>query len=179
MRDFLNIDMNKYLIRDYCPADLAQVCQQMELFQQYLTDLDTMELLLVDQDYGIKYTELTLKSVAQQQGEFVVACLAEAPEKVVGFGVGIIPQKLFPFDKLGHKPKKEGIVSELFLLEEYRGRGISRMIISELEKHFVAMGCNYCRIGVMKDNNSAHAAYLKMGYQDRYVELLRKIGGEN
>ena len=134
-----------------------------------------MGIVIVDEHYGQKYTDETLKSLKEDNGKLWVVTQGDDGQ-IVAFGAGIAPASDNPFHVMGHIVKKEGIVTELFVLEEYRGKGIARRLVEVIEGFFVEQGCNYSRIAVMADNGGAHAAYLKMGYQDRTVEMLRKIG---
>ncbi len=165
-----------FIIREYQAGDHAQVCKLMEDFQGYLASVDSMKILLVDEDYGKKYTDGTLEDLPKINGKFLVAVEANSPEKIVGLAVGAAPEpsKAF-YDLLGHIPKKEGRILELFVVEECRGRGIARELLAELDKFFLENKCTHVRLSVMADNTNAHQAYLKMGYRDRTIEVLKKI----
>lgn len=169
-------DNKGFLIREYRDVDYQQVCQLMEDFQRHLAELDKLGMLIVDENYGQKYTDATLKELPKDNGKFLVAWSKDAPEKIVGLAVGIAPERKDAFyDSIGHKLKKEGRITELFVIEEYRGRGIARELLAEIDKFFLENKCTQVRLSVMADNKQAQKAYEKMGFQDRTIEMLKKI----
>ena len=166
--------MNKdFLIREYQTEDYSQICLLMEDFQAYLAALDSRQMIIVDENFGQRYVDETLKALIKDNGKFWVI-LAE--EKIIAFAIGIIPNSENPFHTIGYKPKKEGIITELFVAKEYRGQGLGKKLITIIEQYFRENNCNYSRLAVMRDNREAHQAYLKMGFQDQTIEMVRRIG---
>jgi len=47
--------------------------------------------------------------------------------------------------------------------------------MNEIEKHFQKENCDIVRIEVFEPNKKTHGFYEKHGYQDRAIEMVKKI----
>jgi ribosomal protein S18 acetylase RimI-like enzyme len=59
---------------------------------------------------------------------------------------------------------REGIVTDLFLREKFRGRGIGRHMIGRVEDHCRASGINAVELQVEIENRPAQSFYRKLGF---------------
>ena len=66
-----------------------------------------------------------------------------------------------------------GLVSELFVVEEARGKGVGRALIAKCEEHFCALNLRVMMIGVLAKNDTARRSYLAAGFRP-YSEHLTK-----
>ena len=90
--------------------------------------------------------------------------LAELDGQVVGFA------SLRLLNYLGEDaPYAE--ISELFVLEPYRRRGIARALMSELEVRARAAGASSLAVLTAADNDTAVALYRAMGFQEFSIAL--------
>jgi GNAT superfamily N-acetyltransferase len=58
----------------------------------------------------------------------------------------------------------EGIVTDLFLREKFRRRGIGRLMIDRVEAHCRAAGISTLELQVEIENSAAHSFYHKLGF---------------
>ena len=69
--------------------------------------------------------------------------------------------------------KTYGHIAELYVIEEFRGRGIGRALIAACEDWARERGLKVIMIGVLARNPRAHSVYRGEGFAD-YATLLRK-----
>ena len=67
------------------------------------------------------------------------------------------------FDNKTTAKKKGGDLLSICVLEKYRGKGISKELVNQFEKHLVKMKQNEYWLGVYKTNSSAIRFYKKLG----------------
>lgn len=151
------------VIRDYKTEDTEAIAAAQYRFQGYLTEIDDLKLLRCNPGYGEVYTEDLLKKVSERSGKIFVA---EDGDKIIGFVAGII-DKQTELDKLGHKVMKYGDILDLFVEEEFRGTGIGRELMAQMENYFRSQNCEAIMIGVFGPNDKAHKFYEQLGYTDR------------
>ena len=58
----------------------------------------------------------------------------------------------------------EGLITDLFLREKFRGRGIGRLTIDRVEAHCRAAGISAVELQVEIENTSAQSFYHKLGF---------------
>jgi ribosomal protein S18 acetylase RimI-like enzyme len=66
---------------------------------------------------------------------------------------------------LGGWDGRRGLVYHLAVAPAYRGRGIGRALMAELERRFRAKGCLRVYMLVARDNTGAQAFYEHLGYE--------------
>jgi len=96
-----------------------------------------------------------------------IVCIAEDKGKLIGYCCGRISR---------HMSFKEPIadVVELFLSEDYRGKGIGKQLLSGIEAEFVKCGVNRVRILVREGSETARKFYLACGYDEYNMVMCRK-----
>ena len=60
---------------------------------------------------------------------------------------------------------REGIVTDLFLREKYRGRGLGKMALDCVGEYCRARGISAIELQVEDDNNAAQTFYRKLGFR--------------
>lgn len=60
-----------------------------------------------------------------------------------------------------------GEIKNLFVDPEYRGRGVSRLIMDALEQHLVARKISICRLETGVSQPESIGLYLSLGYRER------------
>jgi len=58
------------------------------------------------------------------------------------------------------------LIHSVVVDEPYRGRGLGRMLMDELERTAAGHGYRFARLQVLADNEAARRLYLQRGYQD-------------
>jgi GNAT superfamily N-acetyltransferase len=68
-----------------------------------------------------------------------------------------------------------GYVSDVFVTESERGRGLAARLLAEAERHFRAAGLRRMRLGSLAANTGAVRAYRKFGFDDYEVVLEKRL----
>jgi GNAT superfamily N-acetyltransferase len=71
--------------------------------------------------------------------------------------------------------KDYGYVSELFVREEHRGRGIGRALLFEAERLTRERGFDHMLLGVLTGNTVAERAYERFGFRPYATDLIKPI----
>ncbi len=160
-------------IRQYCDDDFEQVFRLIDDFQNLMVEIDTRKISkpFDSLDCCKKYLNQLLMDCAEREGIFY---LALDNEKIIGFVQGIIDRhKDDTIYTLTHTPGAHGWIGELYIEPEYREQGIGKQLIEEIAEYFKENGCVNVRLNAMSDNIKAIAAYEKLGFVLRNVEMVK------
>ena len=95
-------------------------------------------------------------------------------KKVVGLIMGIIPE-YGKYDYLDYKCPKRGVITELVVSKNTRGKGIGKTLITTIENYFKLEGCEYVLVDVFAYNEKAINFYKKNSYHARMYTNIKKI----
>jgi GNAT superfamily N-acetyltransferase len=121
-------------------------------------------------DGGASYADWMLEESAQNQGAVVIA------ESEAGAIIGLLTcWRAEDATDITVVPEARVhlYVSELFVAEAWRGRGVAGALLAAAEAHARSIGIAQVTIGSLATNASARRAYAKAGFED-YEILLRK-----
>ena len=93
-----------------------------------------------------------------------IVFIAEADSRPVGFSTVSI--------ETGHPlslPKRYGFIGYRFVRRQYRGKGISSLMMKEALAWFAKRKIKHVGLTVIKDNRRAHAIWRKWGFYDFLV----------
>ena len=158
-------------IRKYQEEDFLVAAELMDKLQDYLIPLDPLHRLARDEDYGKNYTKLLIDKITKNNG---VIYLAETENKSVGLAAGIIEDASVE-DAWGSIPSRSGRIIELIVDEKQRGQNIGKKLMMETEKFLTENNCDVIRVEVFEPNKSAYEFYKKLGYNDRIIDLIKKV----
>lgn len=97
-------------------------------------------------------------------------CLADdshtvlVAENSAGAVIGYISVHWLPYLML---PGPEGYVSELFILESERGKGIGRKLLDTIREEALGRGCTRLHLVTAREGRDAYDIYLKWGWTER------------
>lgn len=96
--------------------------------------------------------------------------VAENDDKqIVGFIQGTIDQRT------DHKLNKLGYIDELYVKDDFRGRGIAKNLFLELEKEFQKQECDHVTTNTDFENDLSQQFYSKAGMSKVTIELWKKL----
>ncbi|MHA4844697.1 GNAT family N-acetyltransferase [Flavitalea antarctica] len=67
----------------------------------------------------------------------------------------------------------------MFVVEEYRGQGINKRIVADLQKWALSKNINELRLEVYYPNSAAIRAYEKIGFSKHMIEMRLPIAGDD
>jgi ribosomal protein S18 acetylase RimI-like enzyme len=153
------------LIREYRQDDAAAVRRCVVELQEHERTIDPT--LRSGDAMADDHRENLLARCAQSNGRVFVAQLDGA---VVGFVCVLAAEA---FTALDEPPGTYGLVTDLAVLAEHRGRGIGRQLLQRAEAFARSAGASQVRIGVLSQNVAARRLYLESGFVP-HLEVLRK-----
>jgi ribosomal protein S18 acetylase RimI-like enzyme len=113
-----------------------------------------------------------LAAAVQGLGRFGTLCIASSNEDIVGFAHGSI--RLTP-DYLG--TRKVGVITHIFVAEEYRGNGVGENLVESLEKWFENKDVHSVELQVLVNNKAGISFWEKLGYPQELLQH-RKPGNQ-
>ena len=88
--------------------------------------------------------------------------------------MGVV-RKYDEYDYLDYKCPKCGVVTELVVSKNIRGKGIGKELMQVMEKYFKSIECEYISIEVFAYNKNAIRFYESEGYHTRCLMDIKKI----
>lgn len=158
--------------REYTDADKDLLQSFIEKLQDYVVTTDPIQRIRRLPGFGPVAVERTLKSFHNNHGKIYFAV---DNGREIGYVFGFLFDKQSEENLLEVVPTKVGQVDDLYIDEEYRGQGIGKMLLQKIEEYFKDQGCDSVWMEVFASNTNAHNAYLKLGYMDREIGMLKKL----
>jgi len=159
------------LVRPYQAPDRDHVCRLMAALQdwerQWAVDRVPGETMASDH---VSY----LLGLAQASGGETFVALTG--EQIVGFLVLIAESEDEDDAHLIPEAKRYGLVTDLYVLESARGKGVGALLLGAAEAHAKTMGLSILRIQSLTANSEAIAFYEGRGYAPYELTLGKQIG---
>jgi len=153
------------IIRNYQDSDAAALRQCVIVLQDSERAIDP--LLLAGEAMTDRYCARIHARCRDAAGQIFVA---EEDSVVVGF-VTVLARE--SFTELDDPPGHYALITDLVVLEPYRGRGIGRQLLQRAENYAKQTGATELRIGVLVNNRPARRLYLGIGFQP-HLEIFTK-----
>ncbi|HTW40147.1 MAG TPA: GNAT family N-acetyltransferase [Thermoplasmata archaeon] len=160
-------------VRPYVAHDLGFV---RRLFAEY-TETEKRRLRERGLVYAWSFEDRYLRSLpnrTRKGGLFLVATVDGVPAGCVA-AIRKPRTQNWSWDATRHP---SGLVMELHVATEFRGRGVGRRLMKAAEDHFRSSGSDWLSLGVFPTNEVARVAYRKMGYQDVYIFMGKTLRAE-
>ena len=149
--------MNEIRIRKALPDDLDQLL----LFEQDLIKAERPFDPTLKSD-PINYYDLKTMLAASH----IEVVVAETDSRIIGSGYARIESSK-PF----LKHEKHAYLGFMYVLPEYRGKGLNKRIMDALKNWVASQNINEFRLEVYYDNVSAIKAYEKIGFSKFILEM--------
>ena len=159
------------MIIEYEDKYLDDVKDLLVELEEYIISIDKDELDRLHEDYRDKQAEIDLQKIKENDGK---CYLAIEDGKAVGLIMGIM-REYDEFDYIDYKCPKAGVVTELIVSKNIRGKGLGYKLMKELESYFHEKGCEYIYIDVFAYNETAINFYDRVGYHNRMHTVIKKI----
>jgi ribosomal protein S18 acetylase RimI-like enzyme len=158
-------------IRPYFPGDRSQLETLAEEYADYFVEIDPLRRSRKMPGYAESLVAKMIRETEVKPGAIFVA---EDSDRIVGFIAGVVEQSTSE-QELDSIPFRSGRVIELFVQSEFRRHGIGKALMERIEAYFVELGCDSIRLEVFEPNRLAHDFYVKLGYRDRVIDMLKEF----
>ncbi len=164
--------MEKLKVRKYQKADFPRIKKYMEQLYDFTSSLDDLGRMKRQSGYGGVFTNDLLIKVKETGGVIYVATNVE---NVVGFVACTLIRPSEKGNLASIRPIKDGRVDKLFVEEDYRDQGVGTELMKTAEDFFKKSGCDLARVEVFIPNTNAHRLYGKLSYEDRVVDMVKRL----
>ena len=162
------------MIVEYEEKYLEDVKDLLVELEEYILTIDKDHLDQLHPDYRDKQAEIDLKKIKEQDGK---CYLALENNKVVGLIMGSM-REYDEYDYIDYTCPKAGVINELIVSKNIRGKGIGQQLMSKMESYFSDKGCSHIFIDVFAYNENAIHFYAKDGYHNRMHTVVKRIKTE-
>ncbi len=157
--------------REYQTKDKVTLLGLVTQLSAYSKQIDPISRVKGQAGYAELSVQTLLENVAKFQGRI---WFAEDNGKIIGFISGAI-WKQSKINVLEIGTHKLGEVLDLYIIEEYRRKGIGKQMLQMMEKYFKTQKCDSMWIQVFEPNRPARNLYNKFGFIDREIGMLKEI----
>jgi len=142
----------------FLQSDLAMVIQYVEAIQEF--ERIHVPELKAGHEIGTDYASMLIHRVAERNGCIL---MARAEAVTVGFGCAWVQSD---YDMLlRDDARTHAYVSDIFVEDAWRRRGIALQILAALETEMRSRGCRRIRICSKATNHVALGCYNEAGYR--------------
>lgn len=155
-------------IREASRKDVKQINSLNQQLNEYHLKFDDYYKLRPNlEDITTKYFENIITS------EDSILLVAEDNKSVVGYIVG----------KVGVRPPvyevdKRGLLSEMYVLEKYRGRGVGRELTERMISWFKERSIKYVELSVDRRNDLGYNVWKSLGFETWQLVMKMRINKE-
>ena len=156
-----------YTIRTAKPADRPGVVELIHLLNCYEAPLTRDRR--IERSAAEEYYRALMGRIANQQGRLI---LAEADRTLIAtLALVVQDDHLFVRDDV----RRHGLVTDLFVREEWRGRGVGSAMLAEAERLTRAAGLSRLSITVVEGNGNAERLYRTFGFGSYSQSLVKDL----
>ena len=152
---------------------------KLKIRKATVKDLDIVAELFLKQLRELKKFEPSLKVGTKKEAKkavrgwgkhtkYFVILVAEADREIVGFVNGMTYRHSI-------RNKREGFVNNIYVLPEYRRKGIATKLLTSIIKKFKMRNLTMCTLDAYVKNKKAISLWKKMGFKEDFIEFKKKI----
>lgn len=163
--------MDGLAIRQFTETDRENLMPLMKEFERYLESVDTTQTIHYD-DRSTRYSiDRMIKDAQTHDG---IVLIAELNGHVIGFleAHEYIQEEEEALEQGRHKQIE---LEELFVSSDFRGKGVGHELMGALYTFAKEKGHQRMRLKVHAGNTSAHSTYLKQGFKDFRIEMVKDL----
>jgi ribosomal protein S18 acetylase RimI-like enzyme len=157
-------------IRPYAEADLPAFRRMALGLQEAECRMEANRAVWADD--GGAYADWVMEEVAGKSGAIFMA------ESADGTAIGMVScWRVEDETDITLRPEARPhlYVSDIFVIESWRGRNVAGALLEAADAHGRALGLAYVTIGLLANNQAAWRAYEKSGFQGYEVYLRKRL----
>jgi len=159
-------------IREYTEKDLLFVKSSFENLHDYVVSIDPIKRIRKMPGYLEVFFEKFVNNIKNNQGKIYIS---EFEGKPIGFIGGFVADKQSTENLLEVVPSKLGIISDIYLIPEYRGKKIGEKLMKRMEEYLISNNCDAIWVDTNSFNKPALRLYKSIGFSEREIGLMKKI----
>jgi (aminoalkyl)phosphonate N-acetyltransferase len=159
-------------LRSYSEADVPFIKAAFERLHDHVVSIDPIKRMRKMPGYVEVFFGKLMKNISNNQGQMYIV---EDTGKPVGFVAGFVADKQSEENLLEVVPTQLGIISDVYLDKELRGKGIGKQMMKKMEEYLKKKGCDSLWITTNGFNSNALGLYRSVGFVEREVGLLKKL----
>ena len=159
-------------IREYLDDDLLFIKTSFEKLHDHVVSLDPIQRLRKMPGYLDIFFEKFLRNIKTNSGKIYIA---EGEGKPIGFIGGFVADKQSEENLLEVVPSQLGVISDIYLIPEFRGKKIGEKLMKQMEEYLVAKNCDAIWIEVNGFNHFARKLYKSVGFIEREIGLMKAV----
>jgi ribosomal protein S18 acetylase RimI-like enzyme len=160
--------METIAIEHYQPSDFDAIKSFVESIQEYERAL--VPELKPGTEIGLAYTTILIDTIVNQEG---IVLVAKVGSVAIGFACAWIDSDDDPL--LSDAARSHAYVSDLFVDERYRRRGVARLLLEAIDNEMLQRGCKRIRICTKAFNHAALNCYQANGYSAYEIILCKTL----
>lgn len=150
-------------ITPYSPSDSESVDKLFLELQVHENKFDSYKSTKIEN--AIKYKNELLETINKQHGELLVA---KDSNKILGLVAWFLEEE-YEFDE------PYGYISDIVVSENFRGQGIGQKLLDVAIQHIKNIEVKRIHIGVLLSNSETKDFYLKNGFTEYSIELVKEL----
>ncbi len=158
-------------IRPYEDRDWDSLVKFGNAVQSLLASQDPLQQRRYYKDGDESYSKWLMEEFKRDSG---VVFMAVDGENVVGhIAVRLDPQT--SEDLVFLVPAKQAFVDDLYVIEEYRSKGVGALLLKRAEEHFKELGCTLMWLNAYAHNPRSLEFYDREGYSRQFVQYKKLL----
>ncbi|MEM2739991.1 MAG: GNAT family N-acetyltransferase [Candidatus Bathyarchaeia archaeon] len=146
-----------------------EVGKLVELWVKLMDDREASDLrFILDEDARKRWIEYMVRAYLEDPGSILVA-------EDSGIPVGFIASRSYSFPFKLQRPDRYAVITDLYVLPEYRGRGMGRRLLEECISRLKARGYSRVRLSVWVGNRRAIKLYGSVGFKPKMIVMERGL----
>ena len=140
----------------------TKLTEYLDKNRKYNVELDPLKLRTYESEWAFHETQKIINALESSTGQVYFIALAN---EIIGFLYYYIDDDV----------KRTVHVSKIYIDQDYRNRGYGTDVIQQIEMILKDLGYKYISINVFIPNTKAVNLYNKLGYNSRFMDMLKKI----
>jgi len=139
--------------------------------QNHIVNIDDLKLNTITPEYREEYFKFAYNMSYNSGGKFFIA---KENNIVLGF-IACSTTQYEDFAHISYKCPKKGVVTELYVKDIARKKGVGKALVTKVEEYLKSINCEYVELDVFASNINAYNLYKKLGFNERVTIMLKKL----